>query len=160
MAPLHVVLAVLLAQPLPHELVEPHLRRPAGVYPQDAVIAAREVDLVHEEADRVKRDVRKIFERRYAMWRATWAGGVAPFTTPEYQKLESMGRPIMPLLIEKLLDESEAPAMVLYDHVIPLEFFVQGEAAAPDSPVLRLRALQTIRRFLTLWPMRAWQRKD
>jgi hypothetical protein len=157
---LRVVLALLLAQPLPHAMVVEDVRPPLFTYPQDSAITAFEVDLIRAEAKTVDHDTRKWFYRRYTQWRATWAGPAAPSTTPEYEVLESMGTKIMPLLIEKLLEEPEAPAMVLYDHIIPLEYFVQGEAAGPDSPVLRLRALKTIRRWLTLWPMKAWERKD
>lgn len=160
MLPLRVVLAVLLAQPLPHVFVAEDVRPPAGTYPQETAISAFEVELIRAEAATVDHDTRKWFGRRYALWRATWTGPAAPSTTPEYEKLESMGTRIIPLLIEKLLEESEAPAMVLYDHIIPLELFVTGEAAAPDSPVLRLRALKTIRRWVERWPMKAWERKD
>ena len=135
---------------------------PRGVYPQAAMLSALEVDLIHKEAEAVPHHVAEQFGRRYKNWRATWANGAAKMGGDEYDKLTEMGEAILPLLIEKLLSEEELPAIVLYDHMIPLELFVQSAPDDPPAPPVaaRVRALKSIRRWLTQARKATYDRKD
>jgi len=136
---------------------------PRGVYPQTPYLSAYEIQLIHREAEAVSSRVVESFGRRYATWKKTWgSSGFPKIGTPQYLDLAEMGREVLPLLIEKLLSEDELPAIVLYDHMIPLELFV---ASAPDDPpappvALRARVLKSIKRYLQLEPKLTYQRKD
>jgi hypothetical protein len=135
---------------------------PRGLYPQTPYFSAYQVDLIHREALAVHDKIRHRFKYRYATWKGTWSSGVAPFAGEPYERLAELGTAILPLLIEKLLEDEEAPALVAYDHIAPMEFFVQSDPAdtTPAPLALRARALKTIRRYLDLARKKTYRRTD
>lgn len=135
---------------------------PRGAVPQLPYISAYEVELVRAEVARVPEKFRSRFGPRYEGWRATWAGGPPAVASPEFYGLARMGRAIMPLIIEQLLIEDQAPALALYDQVAPLEFFVgtPQEESLPAPVAQRLRALRTVRRWLELARKDSYRRHD
>ena len=134
---------------------------PTGVYPQSPYFSEYEVELIHAEAQAVPKAVAKPFRAAYNKWRATWVNGAGSMTVPEYGDVVKQGRPVLPLLIEKLLLDDEAPALIVYDHMIPLELFVQSTDEPIPGPVaLRVRALRSVRRWLDLSRKETYQRKD
>lgn len=147
--------------------LEPALRgieiyRPRGQFPQMPAISAYEVELVRQEVACVPKGIHDGFRPAWDGWKATWSGGPPSIDTPEYDLLAEMGRPILPLIVDRLLLEDNAPGIVLYDHVAPFEWYSQAPAdeSAPPPVALRMRVLRTIRRWLELAPKASYIRHD
>lgn len=135
---------------------------PRGVYPQTPFISAYEVELIRAEVSSVDNDVHDRFRPRFDGWKATWASGVPSTENLEFDLLARMGRPILPLVVEQLLEPENAPALALYDRAAPLEWYV-GNAPDDTSPapvLLRVRALRTVRRWLELSRKETYRRQD
>ena len=136
--------------------------RPRGQYPQEPMLGAYEVDLIHKEADAVPKAIHDRFRPRWDIWKATWGAGAPPLTGDDYELLAGMGRPILPLIVDRLLLEDNAPGVALYDRVAPLEWFVltNPDDPAPPPVALRMKVLRTIRRWLELSPKETYVRND
>lgn len=134
---------------------------PRGHDPQMPHLSAYEVQLIQAEADAVDEGLHDRFRPRWDGWKATWGGGTPPVDGLEYDLLARLGRPILPLIVERLLIEDNAPGIALYDRVAPLEWFVPATDDATPPPIaLRLRVLKTIRRWLELSPKATFVRHD
>lgn len=146
--------------------LEPALRGieiylPRGQYPQTPHLSAYEVQLIQAEAEAVDEGLHDRFRPRWDGWKATWGGGAPPTDSLEYDLLARLGRPILPLIVDRLLLEDNAPGIALYDRVAPLEWFVPAADDATPPPIaLRLRVLKTIRRWLELSPKATYVRRD
>lgn len=163
-----VLLLLLVAPALAEQEVylEPALRGievylPRGQYPQLPHLSAYEVQLIQAEADAVDEGLHDRFRPRWDAYKATWGGGPPSTDSVEYDLLARLGRPILPLIVERLLEEDNAPGVALYDRVAPLEWFVPAtDESIPPPVALRLRVLKTIRRWLELSPKATYTRHD
>lgn len=134
----------------------------AGVphHPVLAQAAAQTGDLTPDQRARLKAEVARVpsdlkgrFDVRYRAWKYSWrrknilfSSNTKSVRTPaEFRALISLGAGILPLLVGKLANRDEFPALQAYD-------------ALQDRPELRVdpqsypseqqRALETVRRWL------------
>jgi len=89
------------------------------------------------ERDKIAEESRVAFEHAFDAWKAIWfSGGLAISSNPhtravgkEYDNLIALGPAILPLVVEKLADPENFPALQLYDALQPNEkLLVQFEA--------------------------------
>jgi hypothetical protein len=105
------------------------------------------------EIARVPASLRARFDERYSSWKSTWqrpdilisSNSKAVRKSEEFRSLVSLGPPILPLVVGKLLEPDEFFALQLYDTLqnrpaLRDEHFDQGE---------QRRALATARRWLS-----------
>lgn len=82
-----------------------------------------ELTALKRAQSRLSTQLKKQFERLFLFWKAQWFTGKYQFssntkdhrTADGYQELLALGRDCLPLLVEKLLEEENFPALVLYD---------------------------------------------
>jgi hypothetical protein len=90
-------------------------------------LAAAELQALQDAADKVPQDARAAFDAAYSAWRATWdeppglldSTGLSLTTTLQFYAVVDASRKAVPLLMLKLVDPNEHPALLAAEQVIP-----------------------------------------
>jgi hypothetical protein len=116
-------------------------------------------DKMAQAAAGVFGETRQEFERLFAVWKANWFAGELMYSSDTrdlvkaegYKELLAMGEDIIPLVIEKLNEEENFPALILYDDLQKDENLVV-KYAKNDPPHILMEGEQTrARRTVKLW---------
>jgi hypothetical protein len=147
--------AAALSQPAPPP-IPPLEPAPAPVTPPELpVFSAAELELIHTEARWVPGSLKERFRDAYQEWKLSWPPTAAssPRTVakgPLFDAVIHRGPRCVPLLVEKLLDPLELPALYAFDKLTTLEYRVL--VPVEFEPVgERARAVLTIQRWIYLW---------
>ncbi|WP_147573556.1 DUF7689 domain-containing protein [Candidatus Stoquefichus massiliensis] len=84
-----------------------------------------ELNIIDKEIKKISLELVHEFEVRFIKWKNTWFQGETKYSSntndlkkvTEYQQLCELGEEVIPLLIRKLCDEENFPALVLYDEL-------------------------------------------
>ena len=122
-------------------------------------LSKEEAKFLKSRLDAITPELRESFEKAYQAWKRTWdhpfivvsSDPSARTQTPAFLELIAMGRDILPLLMEKLLDPDEFFALQAVDRLLRPEAIVvhdfeSGTALAGEQA----RALETVRRWIAL----------
>jgi hypothetical protein len=114
--------------------------------------------VVTEAIQRISPDLRSRFEAAYAAWEATWFQGKLAFTNDThdfaqgeaFNAVKALGAPILPLVVEKLLDRNNFVALLLYDVLQPATELVIHYAEGDPNQIEgeQGRARRTVHRWL------------
>lgn len=93
-----------------------------------------ELRVIQSETDRIPMKIGEAFEEKFSYWKKQWK--TEPFMScsntndlkgaPGWRELYEMGEEILPLVVRKLCDEENFPALVLYDDLQREENLVIG----------------------------------
>jgi hypothetical protein len=144
-----------LAQPAPSPFPPQEAAPPPVTPPELPVLSPAELEVIHTEAKWVRRSIKERFRDRYREWKESWPPTAASSPRsvakgPRFKGVIDCRSECIPLLVEKLLDPLELPALYAFDTLTGLEFRV---LLPPEfEPVGdRARALLTIKRWIYLW---------
>lgn len=122
-----------------------------------SLLGDEEKELVTKLNAKIDASLRKAFDDAYARWSATWSDPSIAVSSvpcdyaksPEFRELLAMGEPIVPLLMEKLVDPNQFFALQLVEHLGRQEVIAEFEA---DDPAVlegeQERAAATVRQWL------------
>ena len=116
------------------------------------------------ETDRLKAMIKEVprekaadFERKFSAWKKIWHTGSHAFSsdpytrtkTAEYRELVALGKEILPLLVNKLLDENNFLALPAFEALAGKKLIIAVDAA--DEKVLegeQGRAFRTVKNWI------------
>jgi hypothetical protein len=115
-----------------------------------------DLKIIRDRVRRVSPSLRERFEQTYRAWKDDWerplivvsSNPAARTQTPAFLEVISLGREILPLLMEKLTNPDEFFALQAVDRILQPELVVARE---PDDPAVLLgeqgRAVETVKRW-------------
>jgi hypothetical protein len=122
-------------------------------------------EFTKEEINRLKSLIKEIprekaadFEKRFSAWKKIWhTGNLAfnsdPYTrikTAEFRELKALGKSVLPLLANKLMDENNFLALPAFEELADKKFTIRIDAK--DEKVLegeQGRAFRTVKNYLS-----------
>lgn len=116
-----------------------------------------EIDIIKDLMRNIPADKKLRFEKNFKAWKSTWLkGSLSSVSDPyarakgsEYRTLTAMGKDIVPLLVNKLMDESNFLALSAFEQLADKKFMIRIDAA--DEKVLegeQGRAYRTVKNYL------------
>ncbi len=95
-----------------------------------------EMDMVQSLIKQIPREVTADFEKKFKAWQKAWFGGSLSFSsdpyartkTPEYREMIALGKSIIPLLVNKLMDENNFLALPAFEQLAGKRFTIQIDA--------------------------------
>lgn len=121
-------------------------------------------EFTKDETSRIRDMIKEIptqtatdFEKRFSAWKKIWHTGSNAFSsdpytrtkTAEYRELVALGKPILPLLVKKLMDESNFMALPAFEELAGKRHIIRINAA--DEKVLegeQGRAFRTVKNWI------------
>lgn len=116
-----------------------------------------EISLLKSLIKEIPREKAADFEKRFSAWKKIWHIGNLAFSsdpysrikTAEFRELKSLGKSILPLLANKLMDENNFLALPAFEELADNKFTIRIDAA--DEKVLegeQGRAYRTVKNYL------------
>ena len=116
-----------------------------------------EIQLINRLIKEIPADTRKAFESTFKAWKSGWMkGSLASVSDPyaraktgEFRELKAMGKTIVPLVVSKLMDETNFLALSLFEALADKKMMIRIDAT--DEKVLegeQGRAYRTVKNYL------------
>lgn len=116
-----------------------------------------EIQLIKRLINEIPADTQKSFESKFKDWKGSWMkGSLASVSDPyartksgEFRELKAMGKTIVPLVVSKLMDETNFLALSLFEALADKKMMIRIDAT--DEKVLegeQGRAYRTVKNYL------------
>lgn len=119
--------------------------------------SCRELRVIQAEIDQIPAEIQNEFDEKFDFWKKQWSEIPFVFSSntndfkdaPGWNALLGMGEEMLPLLLQKLCDEENFPALVLYEAiqnnkdliVDPMEDWLAGE---------QTRAIRVVEKWIAM----------
>jgi hypothetical protein len=122
------------------------------------VYTKEEIAIIKELVKAVPAEITAEFEKKFRVWKNSWlSGSLSSASDPyartklaEYREIAAMGKEIIPLLVNKLMDESNFLALPAYENLVGKRLSIPIDSK--DEKVLegeQGRAYRTVKLFLS-----------